>query len=108
MKNSMSMCSLLFLLLTLISCSNDVSPCIDSNSEEGIILDMGSLDNCNDYVIKMATSMIYFKPTNLAESYKVDGLPIKFSFESTPDFHDCGFGGAIPVIKLNSICKQTE
>ena len=75
------------------------------NNLNGIILYMPPPDNCNDYVIKSEDNSL-LKPSNLSDEYRIDSLLIRFAFDSTDNFHNCGFGGSIPVIDLTHIEKR--
>lgn len=98
------MISAITLTILGISCEKDKAD--DRLSlDNGIILYMPPPDNCNDYVI-ITTDNFWYKPSNLSNDYKIDSLLIRFDFDSTDNFHNCGFGGSIPVIDLTHIEKQ--
>lgn len=96
--------SVIVIVITSISCEIAEN---DSNLDfkNGIILYMPPPDNCNDYVIK-SDDNYWFKPSNLNNDFRIDSLLIRFAFDSTDNFHDCGFGGSIPIIDLIHIEKR--
>lgn len=91
----------IFLVTTLSVIGFSCKKSDKNNLIDGMVVYMAPPDNCNDFVIKTDDS--YYKPSNLENEYKVDSLLISFYFNSTADFHDCGFGGSIPIIDLTHI-----
>jgi len=67
------------------------------------------LDSCNDYIVIVDNDTpfgIIYKPENLPAKFAVDKLKVKITFDIVNDKkHNCGFGGYVSVIHLNSINK---
>ena len=96
MKNS------IFIILLICVCVS----CDDDNRlpmEAGVV--MLASPNCNDYIIEDAGGNL-LKPTNLNADFQVDQLQIIFSYELTSDFHNCGFIGSLPIIRITSVRRR--
>ena len=89
----------------LISCTDDDNAEPNALLEKGTVLYFPGPDNCNDYVIKTDDNFLY-KPDILRSDFQQDSLLIEFTFESTENFHNWGFGGPIPIIVLHEIRKR--
>ncbi len=89
------------LIGSFIACEEDE---ISADLKNGLIVYMAPPDNCNDFIIVVDDlSQTMLKPNNLAESFKIDSLKVKFDFDSTNRSHNCNFGGQIPVVSINQL-----
>lgn len=97
----------LFAILIAISFNSCDKDEVNSESDiiNGIVLYMPPPDNCDDYVIKTDDNYLY-KPSNLNDDLKTDSLLVRFAFNPTDNFHNCGFGGQVQVIDLTQIEKR--
>lgn len=100
MKKSLRLLIPVTILLQCFSCEKENDK-YDLQLIEGVVMYMAPPDNCNDYVIKADKS--YYKPLDLSVDFEIDSLLIRFAYDSTEYWHNCGFGGPIPVIDLTHI-----
>jgi hypothetical protein len=83
------------------SCEN----CLDNNSYKNATIIFGgpvATDGCG-WLVKIDATHTY-QPDVLNAAFQQDQLPVKISYELTPDKFTCGIGGLqIPIIHLIDI-----
>ena len=100
-------------ILSIICLCAVITGCNADDSDEatyikdGIIRYVPPPDSCDDYMIVFEIDQFekYFKPDNLSDDFKVDGLRVRVTCRITEEKHNCGFGGYVPIIHIIKIKK---
>jgi len=67
---------------------------------------ISSPDFCDDYMVVMddGVNQKLYKPQNLTDDLKIDGLQVSLTFKIVSDTtYNCGFAGYVPIINILTI-----
>lgn len=99
--------TLMFVMSSFSGCESTSSNFTHTDTEvNAIIKYISGVDFCNDYMVEVHSEPHnkLYRPKNLSEEFAVDNLSVKITFDILNDTtYNCGFGGYVPIIHINSI-----